>query len=185
MNEHSPTPWCVCPIIGIMSIVHYCLCDAEDKVVGRTMDESVANRIVEAVNERDRLREERDAALAHADECERDAADERAKRARAVEEAQREVNLRADRIEAALKRERGNGNAARMREALEEIERITSLNPGHLKPIGQIEMIARICDAALSAPPRNCDIYTYPADAEAVRLAVGLKEKGAEHDKNN
>ena len=51
----------------------------------------------------DRLRECLAAALAHADECERRAAAERAARARAVEEAQSEANLAADRLRAEVR----------------------------------------------------------------------------------
>jgi hypothetical protein len=60
--------------------------------------EANAALIIEAVNERDRLRDQLAAALRLADECSRDAAAVHAGRARAVEEAQSEANRRADRL---------------------------------------------------------------------------------------
>ena len=77
----------------------------------------------------------------------------------------------ADRIEAAAKREREAtrekssqvGNAAKMREALEEISRELwwSIDPfcndDCCKPKREL---AKIADAALAAPPRNCDVGT-------------------------
>jgi len=95
MNEHSPLPW---RVIRAYDDEPARIIDADDDEVAVELIDADAALIVEAVNERDRLREERDAALAHADECERDAAAERAERARAVEEAQREANQRADRL---------------------------------------------------------------------------------------
>lgn len=64
----------------------------------RQYNEVNAALIVDAVNERDRLRDELAAALRLADECSRDAAAVHAGRARAVEEAQSEANRRADRL---------------------------------------------------------------------------------------
>ena len=106
MNEHSPTPWRVTvnPLNGGV-LIKDC-CPGVSSTVGNMFSRANAEFVVEAVNERDRLREERDAALAHASDCERDAAAERAARARAVEEAQREANQRADRLADLVRRTR-------------------------------------------------------------------------------
>ncbi len=70
----------------------------------------------------------------------------------------------ADRLEAALKRERGD--CARLREALVKIEKMAHCDLWNVYPkyrdkfndkIGGIEREAR---AALAAPPRNCDVGT-------------------------
>jgi len=96
----------------------------------------------------------------------------------------------ADRIEAAWKRERAKveadalavggiveaartaekssavGNAAAILEALRKINRLCG--------IGTVEVssfeIGSICDAALSAPARNCDVGTAEEQAERMRL---------------
>jgi len=61
----------------------------------------------------------------------------------------------ADRLEAAHKRERGD--AAKLREALKAIGGLcTGLMPTWDGAIGRIKDIA---EAALSAPPRNCDRF--------------------------
>jgi hypothetical protein len=62
----------------------------------------------------------------------------------------------ANRLEAAHKRERGD--AAKLREALKAIGGLcTGLMPTWDGAIGRIKDIA---EAALSAPPRNCDVGT-------------------------
>ena len=78
------------------------------------------------------------------------------------------LNGLADRIEAAYKREVGNG--AKMREALVQVELFLSrverhghptLNPGDRCDAceGTEELRALVCDA-LAEPPRNCDVGT-------------------------
>ena len=76
----------------------------------------------------------------------------------------------ADRLEAALKRELSKntskngadfgqlGDAAKLREALCESRRIASGLCGcRLNDYWKLDEIVRVCDAALAAPPRNCD----------------------------
>ena len=58
----------------------------------------------------------------------------------------------ADRLEAALKRERGD--AAKLREALKTVKRYLD---GYTVNILELR---RTVDAALVEPPRNCDVYT-------------------------
>ena len=109
--------------------------------------------------------------------------------------AQSELRALADRLEAALKREKDEieadalaaggiveaerhkpGNAAAMREALGAVyrilEEIQSFTP-HLSDVSLMrEFRSRVCrakrvlDVALSAPPRNCDIGTAEEQAE-------------------
>jgi hypothetical protein len=81
-------------------------CDRPERAPGNAaaLDETkklavkLYDPIRRAEAERDRLRDELAAALHLADECSRDAAAVHAERARAVEEAQSEANLRADRL---------------------------------------------------------------------------------------
>ena len=61
----------------------------------------------------------------------------------------------ADRIEAAAKREH-HGNAAAMREALVEARKVIKAMGGYWA-----RETLPIIDAALSAPPRNCDVGTF------------------------
>ena len=94
--EPSPRPWRVeqpgdeCRFWTIRNQDGISVCTA--------WREADAALIVNAVNERDRLRDQLAAALRLADECSRDAAAVHAGRARAVEEAQSEANRRADRL---------------------------------------------------------------------------------------
>lgn len=67
-----------------------------------------------------------------------------------------------DRIEAAAERKRHPGNAAALREALEEQSRYWW---SHIRNYFENEMLKRT-DAALSAPARNCDIGTAEEQAE-------------------
>ena len=85
----------------------------------------------------------------------------------------------ADSIEAAAKREREAtrekssqvGNAAKMREACENIAEyaktaacyIEDIDDAHL--LGYLNQIERWAEAALSAPPRNCDRFATLDDA--------------------
>lgn len=95
----------------------------------------------------------------------------------------------ADRIEAAWKRERAEveanalavggiveaarhkpGNAAAMREALVAIQKLVQANIASdefddLEPLKEYVQIRDICNAALSAPARNCDIYATATEA--------------------
>lgn len=65
----------------------------------------------------------------------------------------------ADRFEAAHRRERGD--CAKLREALDESRRIASdLGGCRLNDYWKLNEIVRVCEAALSAPPRNCDVGT-------------------------
>lgn len=62
-----------------------------------------------------------------------------------------------DRFDAALRRERGD--CAKLREALDESRRIASgLGGCRLNDYWKLNEIVRVCEAALSAPPRNCDV---------------------------
>jgi hypothetical protein len=66
----------------------------------------------------------------------------------------------ADRIEAAIKREReAVGNAAKMRDALETISKCD------ISKEEDCYTLYDACEAALSAPPRNCDLYATPKEA--------------------
>ena len=74
------------------------------------------------------------------------------------------LDREADRIEAALKREResvtkcnGFGNAAAMREALLIVKRLFD---GRIMFQSDIRKAHEAVDAALSAPPRQCDVGT-------------------------
>ncbi len=74
----------------------------------------------------------------------------------------------ADRIEAAAKHEREkNGNAATMREALEKVLfymphflQYMRLHWEDAEAGGYYEKILEVINAALSAPPRNCDAFS-------------------------
>ena len=73
----------------------------------------------------------------------------------------------ADRIEAAEKHSVTNcnrlGNAAKMREALETIAEYAKAAECHTEDahlLGYLNQIERWVEAALSAPPRNCDVGT-------------------------
>ena len=87
----------------------------------------------------------------------------------------------ADRIEEEVKRERGAeaaqicGNAAKIREALSDA--CYAMHNFLKTQYGGYEEMAKALDkakAALSAPPRNCDIY----DAESCRMAYHLHGDG-------
>ena len=69
-----------------------------------------------------------------------------------------------DRLEAAHKRERGD--CAKLREALDESRRIASdLGGCRLNDYWKLNEIVRVCDDALSAPPRNCDRFATADEA--------------------
>lgn len=54
-----------------------------------------------------------------------------------------------------------SGDAAKLREALDESRRIASdLGGCRLNDYWKLNEIVRVCDAALAAPPRNCDVGT-------------------------
>lgn len=73
----------------------------------------------------------------------------------------------ANRLEAAIKREReAVGNAAKMREALEEINRIVWDKRRHTTE--EVEA-HRLATTALSAPARNCDLL---ADEQEAMTAI-------------
>lgn len=98
-NEPSPRPWRVadyaqCP--GLADI--FDASGSPSGLVAGELKPADAALIVDAVNERDSLRDQLAAALRLADECSRDAAAVHAGRASAVEEAQSEANRRADRL---------------------------------------------------------------------------------------
>lgn len=70
----------------------------------------------------------------------------------------------ANRLEAAHKRERGD--CAKLREALDESRRIASdLGGCRLNDYWKLNEIVRVCEAALSVPPRNCDRFKTAAEA--------------------
>ena len=70
----------------------------------------------------------------------------------------------ADRFEAAHRRERGD--VAKLREALDESRRIASgLGGCRLNDYWKLNEIVRVCEAALSAPPRNCDRFASADEA--------------------
>jgi hypothetical protein len=69
----------------------------------------------------------------------------------------------ADRIEAAILREReAVGNVAAMREVLDEI-RVAAMSD--YEP--DADYLIEKCNAALGAPPRNCDIYRTKKERDA------------------
>jgi hypothetical protein len=73
----------------------------------------------------------------------------------------------ADRIEAAHKREReAVGNVTKMREALETISKCD------ISKEEDCYTIYRVCEAALSAPPRNCDLYKSEPEAYQAYLTA-------------
>lgn len=84
MAEHSPTPW---RVIKAYDDEPARIIDADDDEVAVELIDADASLIVEAVNERDRLRAERTAAITYAVENDLYAV-----------EAQREANQRADRL---------------------------------------------------------------------------------------
>jgi hypothetical protein len=58
------------------------------------------------------------------------------------------------------------GNAAKMRETLEEISNLADAIYTHNECANENSLaILSMCDAALSAPARNCDLYATEADA--------------------
>ena len=72
----------------------------------------------------------------------------------------------ADRLEAAIKREReAVGNAAKMREALETISKCD------ISKEEDCYTLYRVCEAALSAPPRNCDRFKSEYDYDKLHEA--------------
>ena len=80
----------------------------------------------------------------------------------------------ADRLEAAHKREYGNG--AKIREALAEIRDAAHvwISIGGISARRTIEMIFDVAKAALAAPPRNCDVGT--VEEQAQRMAHFCKK---------
>ena len=79
----------------------------------------------------------------------------------------------ADRIEAACKQSVTNcnrlGNAAKMREALENIAEYAKAAACHTEDahlLGYLNQIERWAEAALSEPPRNCDVGTTDEQVE-------------------
>lgn len=83
----------------------------------------------------------------------------------------------ADRLEAAHKRERGD--AAKLREALDESRRIASdLGGCRLNDYWKLNEIVRVCESALAAPARNCDmplVVDGPADNNADKAWIVFK----------
>jgi len=90
-----------------------------------------------------------------------------------------ELRQEADRLEAALKREMSKnvsknggdfgqlGDVAQLREALEKINSLCGIG---VVEISSFE-IGSICDAALSAPPRNCDVGTAEEQAKRFKFS--------------
>ena len=77
------------------------------------------------------------------------------------------LEAEADRIEAAFKQSVTNcnrlGNAAKMRDALENIAEYAKAAACHTDDahlLGYLNQIAMWAEDALSAPPRNCDVGT-------------------------
>jgi hypothetical protein len=103
----------------------------------------------------------------------RDRAERRRKSGKLLQIDDKMFDLIADSIEAAIKREREAtcekssvvGNAAKMRAALDEI-RVDAMSDYEQDADYLIEK----CNAALSAPPRNCDKYLTPKDAMLAHL---------------
>ena len=113
-----------------------------------------------------------------ADEIERDVA-EKMKRNKMISdryarELVADIRREADRLEAAHRRERGD--AAKLREALKAIGGLCD----RLMPTwdGAIGRIKDITEAALAAPPRNCDmplVVDGPADNNADKAWIVFK----------
>lgn len=80
------------------------------------------------------------------------------------------LRILLDRIEAAVERERAPGNAAAMREALEDSLRFWN---GISSRTRREENLRLEIAAALAAPPRNCDVGT--ADEQAERFEAECK----------
>lgn len=83
----------------------------------------------------------------------------------------------------------GLGNVARLREALEKIERLNHYNLGCIRSDKarhefdeKISEIERIAKAALAAPPRNCDVGTAEEQGERIsefcEIFPGISCKG-------
>lgn len=74
----------------------------------------------------------------------------------------------------------------KLREALDESRRIASgLGGCRLNDYWKLNEIVRVCEAALSAPPRNCDVYT--SDELKVKFKSELASElpiANEHEKN-
>ena len=118
------------------------------------------------MNECDRC-EKLAAALAHANECERHAAAERAERARAVEEAQREANLRADRLAAGRPAPR---NCDLYQTCNEAWKAYNAIQDRHRLPGFDLWLFERAQAGAVAESAhclRNCDVYTDPDEAQA------------------
>lgn len=77
----------------------------------------------------------------------------------------------ADRLDAAHKRERGN--AAKLREALETLRELLGdlLRLGDAEYHNDFSNFCDIIDAALAAPPRNCDVGTAQEQSERMDAA--------------
>ena len=61
--------------------------------------------------------------------------------------------------------EKPSGNSAALRAALEKISLLSSAPPPHWKQIAVIVEIGNLADAALAAPPRNCDRFASAEEA--------------------
>ena len=87
----------------------------------------------------------------------------------------------ADMMEREATREKSSqfGNAAKMREALEQIRELLSIGG---KPDTSMciryEASHQIAEAALSAPPRNCDVCNTVDDAVALAIHLGVVDCG-------
>ncbi len=82
-----------------------------------------------------------------------------------------DIRREADRLEAALERERGD--CAKLREALDESRRIAlSLGGCRLNDYWKLNEIVRVCEAALAAPPRNCDRFATVDEARKAHEAI-------------
>ena len=82
----------------------------------------------------------------------------------------------ADRIEAAAKREKAQpSNAAAMLAALQKIRKVAVLNIYENVGDYSDERIIEIVDAALAAPPRQCDVGT--AEEQSVRMSEFCREQ--------
>lgn len=104
-----------------------------------------------------------------ADEIERDCA-EKMKRGEMISdcyarELVADIRREADRLEAAHRRElAASGNAAKLREAIDKcVNLITEFGNAEIvkTPLDVIIDIEAILKAALSAPPRNCDVMDW------------------------
>jgi hypothetical protein len=103
----------------------------------------------------------------------RDRAEGRRKSCKLLQIDDRMFDLLADDIETAIKREReAVGNAAKMREALEDSQRLLE-NFAWGDNGAQVREQMRDNKEALSAPPRNCDVVTPEEQAERFRRFCG------------